>query len=211
MSNKYLSNVMREPEHYRRVIRLQTTGLVVCAVTMMLMAVALTVLLLSREERFHYFTVNNSGQLTEIAASDNPAMNASERAAWAIREVMEGMTFSFSNWEREIPYAKDGFADRSWVEFFDLMERMGWWGRIKNERVNLTTFATSAPFLVEESILETGERFVYEVALLHQWEGANGARSAQRTIAEVTIEQVEYHRHPSGFLITQINVQGIVN
>lgn len=150
--------------------------------------------------------VNESGQLFEINASNQPQMNDTKRAGWVIEQVMESMTFSFTNWQREIPAAKDGFVDQTWFEFFALMEDMGWWGRIRDERTNLRTLTTSSPFLIDEGFIGNQQFWTYDLNLLHDWEGANGARRGQRTIARVQVVEVPHSEHPSGLSISQIDV-----
>ena len=203
--SKALYQQLREPEHYRQVIRYLALGVVASVVVNLLQAFGLFILATKNVEH-RYFPINDKGQIVEVLGQETPGMTETKRQGWTVTQVMESMTFSFTNWERELPRAQEGFDKRTWTAFFTQLEQMGWWERIRNERVNLLTLATNAPFLVEEGFVNNRQQWVYEIELLHEWEGANGSRRGQRTIARVTVADTDISIAPSGLEITFIEV-----
>lgn len=211
MKNRFLSYTVTEPEHNRQVIAVLTKAVFSMSLIIVGLCAGIVFLWVNSSADNKYFIVDEKGQIIEILSHDTPTMTSTKRAGWVLQQVMEAMTFSFTNWESELAAAEEGFDEFAWIQFFQQLEQMGWWGRIRNERLNLRTLPTGAPFLVEESYIEGRQRWVYEVPLLHDWEGANGARSGQRTVAIVTVESIALAIAPAGLVIVDVDVTGVTS
>lgn len=155
----------------------------------------------SRPKNF-YFATTADGRIIQLMPLNQANMGTSSLMSWVAQAATEVMTFGYHDYQRRMQQSSRHFTRRGWESFTAALQKSRIIESVETGRQAVTAQPRSAPILLQEGVFNGKYRWVVDLPLTVNYQGAAGTRTDNLTI-RLVIDRVSSLENPSGVGIEQ--------
>lgn len=149
-----------------------------------------------------YFATTEDGRLIPMVPLNQPNMSTPALLSWAAQATSETMSFSFSNYRRNLQESSRHFTREGWEKFSGALQQARIIESIEENTQELTTVPRGAPILVSEGLAGGVYQWQVQIPVILTYVSGSKRRSDNWMITLVIV-RVPRLESPNGVGIAQ--------
>jgi intracellular multiplication protein IcmL len=204
-----LGKVMLRNEFYRDGYRLALRIAVIQSFIILALIGAMYFIINVHQPENRYFATTEDGRLIPMVSLNQPNLSTPALLSWVAQSVSETMSFSFSNYRRNLQESSRHFTRLGWESFSKALDDARVIESIIANSQEVTAVPRGAPILQSEGVSATGQyQWVVQIPVLLSYVSGS-KKNDQSWIITVVVVRVPRLESPNGVGIAQwVAVQG---
>jgi intracellular multiplication protein IcmL len=202
MDSTGLGRVVVRNEFYKDGYRLALrVALIQCFIIFGLIGAMYFVIHVHQPEN-RYFATTEDGRLIPMVPLNQPNLSTPALLSWVAQASSETMSFSFSNYRRNLQQASRNFTRSGWESFSTALQQARIIESIEANTQEVTTVPRGAPVLKSEGLAGGQYQWVVQIPLLLTYVSGSRTRS-ESWIVTLVVVRVPRLESPNGVGIAQ--------
>ncbi len=202
MDTSGLGRVVTRNEFYRDGYRLALRIAVIqCFVIFGLIGAMFFIIHVHQPEN-RYFATTEDGRLIPMVALNQPNLSTPALLSWTAQAVSETMSFSFSNYRRNLQESSRHFTRAGWESFSTALQQARIIESIEANTQELTAVPRGAPILKSEGVVNGQYQWIVQIPVLLSYVSGSKTRS-DNWIVTLVVVRVPRLESPNGVGIAQ--------
>ncbi len=197
-----LGRVVTRNEFYRDGYRLALRVALIQAVVIFGLIGAMFFIISVHQPENRYFATTEDGRLIPMVALSEPNLSTPALLSWAAQAASETMSFSFSNYRRNLQQASRNFTKAGWESFSLALQQAQIIKSVEENNQEVSAVPRGAPILKFEGVV--GGQYQWQVQIPMILTYVSGAKSrSENLILTIVIVRVPRLESPNGVGIAQ--------
>ena len=197
-----LGRVVLRNEFYRDGYRLALRVAVIqCFIIFGLIGAMFFIIYVHQPEN-RYFATTEDGRLIPMVPLTEPNLSTPALLSWVAQAASETMSFSFSNYRRNLQQASRHFTRAGWESFSNALEQAKIIKSVEENTQEVSAVPRGAPILKSEGIVSGQYQWVVQIPMLINYVSGSKSRSESLIITLVVV-RVPRLESPNGVGIAQ--------
>ncbi|PZQ49130.1 MAG: type IV secretion protein IcmL [Micavibrio aeruginosavorus] len=202
MDTSGLGRVVVRNEFYRDGYRLALRVAVIqCFVIFGLIGAMFFIIYVHQPEN-RYFATTEDGRLIPMVPLTQPNLSTPALLSWVAQAASETMSFSFSNYRRNLQEASRNFTRSGWESFSAALQQARIIESIEANTQELSAVPRGAPILKSEGIVAGQYQWVVQIPMILSFVSGSKSR-AENWLVTIVIVRVPRLESPNGVGIAQ--------
>jgi len=197
-----LARVVVRNEFYRDGYRLALRIAVIQAVIIFGLIGAMYFVIAVHQPENRYFATTEDGRLIPMVPLNQPNLSTPALLSWSAQAVSETMSFSFSNYRRNLQESSRFFTRAGWESFSTALQQARIIESIETLTQEVTAVPAGAPILKSEGISGGQYQWVVQIPILLTYASGSKTRS-ERWVVTLVVVRVPRLESPNGVGIAQ--------
>jgi len=202
-STRGLGKVMLRNEFYRDGYRLALRIAVIQSFIIVALIGAMYFIINVHQPENRYFATTEDGRLIPMVSLNQPNLSTPALLSWVAQSVSETMSFSFSNYRRNLQESSRHFTRLGWESFSKALEQSRTIESVVANSQEVTAVPVGAPILKSEGVSPTGQyQWVVQIPVLLSYVSGS-KKNDQNWLITVIVVRVPRLESPNGVGIAQ--------
>lgn len=202
MDTTGLGRVVVRNEFYRDGYRLALRIAIVQAAIIFGLIGAMYFVIHVHQPENRYFATTEDGRLIPMVPLNQPNLSTPALLSWAAQSVSETMSFSFSNYRRNLQESSRHFTRAGWESFSTALQQARMIESVETLTQEVSAVPAGAPIMVSEGIAGGQYQWVVQVPILLTY--TSGAKKRNESwLVTLVIVRVPRLESPNGVGIAQ--------
>ncbi|HYD17670.1 MAG TPA: type IVB secretion system apparatus protein IcmL/DotI [Patescibacteria group bacterium] len=149
-----------------------------------------------------YFATTADGRIMQLQPLDQPNLDTPALLSWLATAVVDTMSFSYLNYQKELQDASKSFTKTGWESFTNALQKSHILDSVQSLQQIVTTTPRSAPVLVQQGVLNGKYRWILKMPIAVKYQAAKDSRTDNLDL-QLVVERVPSLENPSGVGIAQ--------
>lgn len=202
MDTTGLGRVVVRNEFYRDGYRLALRVAVIQCVIIFALIGAMYFVIHVHQPENRYFATTEDGRLIPMVPLNQPNLSTPALLSWVAQSTSETMSFSFSNYRRNLQESSRHFTRAGWESFSTALQQARIIESIETNLQEVTAVPRGAPILRSEGVAGGQYRWVVQIPLLLTYVSGSKSRT-ENWIVTLVVVRVPRLESPNGVGIAQ--------
>lgn len=202
MDTSGLGRVVVRNEFYRDGYRLALRVAVIQCVIIFALIGAMYFVIHVHQPENRYFATTEDGRLIPMVPLNQPNLSTPALLSWVAQSTSETMSFSFSNYRRNLQESSRHFTRAGWESFSTALQQARIIESIETNLQEVTAVPRGAPVLKSEGVAGGQYRWVVQIPLLLTYVSGSKSRT-ENWIVTLVVVRVPRLESPNGVGIAQ--------
>ncbi len=202
MDTTGLGRVVVRNEFYRDGYRLALRVAIVQALVIFGLIGAMYFVIYAHQPENRYFATTEDGRLIPMVPLNQPNLSTPALLSWAAQSVSETMSFSFSNYRRNLQESSRHFTRAGWESFSTALQQARIIESVESLTQEVSAVPAGAPILTSEGIVKGQYQWIVQIPILLTY--TSGAKKRNESwLVTLVIVRVPRLESPNGVGIAQ--------
>ncbi len=197
-----LGRVVVRNEFYRDGYRLALRVAVMQGFIILLLISAMFYIIHVHQPENRYFATTEDGRLIPMVALNEPNLSTPALLSWVAQSASETMSFSFSNYRRNLQEASRNFTRSGWESFSTALQNARIIESIVANTQEITAVPRGAPILKSEGVQNGQYQWIVQIPMILTYVSGSKSRDDHWMITIVVV-RVPRLESPNGIGIAQ--------
>lgn len=202
MDTSGLGRVVIRNEFYRDGYRLALRVAVIQCIVIFGLIGAMFFIIYVHQPENRYFATTEDGRLIPMVPLNQPNLSTPALLSWVAQSASETMSFSFSNYRRNLQQSSRLFTRAGWESFSTALQQARIIESIEANTQELTTVPRGAPILKAEGVVAGQYQWVVQIPVILSYVSGSKTR-ADNWIITIVVVRVPRLESPNGVGIAQ--------
>ncbi len=202
MDTTGLGRVVVRNEFYRDGYRLALRIAIVQAIAIFGLIGAMYFVIHVHQPENRYFATTEDGRLIPMVPLNQPNLSTPALLSWAAQATSETMSFSFSNYRRNLQESSRHFTRAGWQSFSTALQQARIIESVESLTQEVSAIPAGAPVLQSEGIVSGQYQWVVQVPILLTFTSGSKKRN-ESWVVTLVIVRVPRLESPNGVGIAQ--------
>lgn len=182
-----LGRVVTRNEFYRDGYRLALRVAVIqCFIIFGLIGAMFFIIYVHQPEN-RYFATTEDGRLIPIVPLSEPNLSSPALLSWVAQAASETMSFSFSNYRRNLQQSSRFFTKAGWESFSNALQQAKIVETVEHNMQEVSAVPRGAPILKSEGVIAGQYQWVVQIPMLLTYVSGSVSRSEELIITLVVV------------------------
>lgn len=202
MDTTGLGRVVVRNEFYRDGYRLALRVAIVQAIIIFGLIGAMYFVIHVHQPENRYFATTEDGRLIPMVPLNQPNLSTPALLSWAAQSVSETMSFSFSNYRRNLQESSRHFTRAGWESFSSALQQARIIESVEEYTQEVSAVPAGAPILTSEGLVGGQYQWIVQIPILLTY--TSGAKKRNESwLVTLVIVRVPRLESPNGVGIAQ--------